>query len=101
MLANLAQWGCTYDRDNVSGLRSKPPHKKSSNVAIFGPKVLQIAPMTLTKDRSQSNRDGTAAWAQGSIGVFLDIYLSAVDRSALAVPTSSLGAMSKIAQFSN
>jgi hypothetical protein len=104
MLANLAQWGCTYDRDNVSGLRSKPPHKKSSNApldAIFGPKVLQIAPMTLTKDRSQSNQDGTAAWAQGSIGVFLDIYLSAVDQSALAVPTSSLGPMSKIAQFSN
>jgi hypothetical protein len=29
------------------------------------------------------------------------IYLSAVDQSALAVPTSSLGPMSKIAQFSS
>ena len=33
--------------------------------------------------------------------LLLDIYLPAVDESALAVPTNSLGAMSKIAQFSN
>jgi hypothetical protein len=33
--------------------------------------------------------------------LFLDIYLSAVDESALAVPTNSLGPMSEIAQFSN
>jgi len=98
-LVRSARTGVAAGRQYLDCLSGDEPVGPSAQIRLTAT-LSQPSPVTLQILPNEWRRV-IAFVTQSRHRLFLDIYLLAVDQSALLVPTSSLGPMSKIAQFSN